>query len=161
MHTLRKQGNYAVHALDGERQAAFDAIRLCHRLGIWFRAAVTNQPGLTRAFVPPRARQNEADALQAQIAEYIAKLDAYGAERDRVAARAAEEAEARLSAEERARLAEEERQVMAMGRSADPLRLRRERARLPSSVCNAERNLVPRRATRYQRGPGARELAVA
>jgi len=109
MHTLRK---HAVHALDGERQAAFDAIRLCHRLGIWFRATVTNQPGLTRAFVPPRARENEADALQAQIAEYTAKLNAYEAERDRIVARAAEEAEARLSAEERARLAEEERQVM-------------------------------------------------
>lgn len=112
MHTLRKQGNDAVHALDGERQAAFDAIRLCHRLGVWFRATVTNQPGFTQAFVPPRARQNEAEALKAQIEDYIAKLDASEAERARLASLAAEEAEARLSAEDRARLAEEERQVM-------------------------------------------------
>jgi type I restriction enzyme, R subunit len=112
MHTLRKQGNQAVHALDGERQAAFDAIRLCHRLGVWFRSTVTNQPGLTQAFVPPRARANEAEALKAQIEDYMAKLNASESERRRLAILAAEAAEARLSAEERARLAEEERQVM-------------------------------------------------
>src|SRR5690606_25815309 len=88
------------------------AIRLCHRLGVWFRATVTNQPRFTQAFVPPRARQNEAEALQAQIEDYIAKLDASEAERARLASLAAKEAEARLSAEDRARLAEEERQVM-------------------------------------------------
>ncbi len=58
LHRLRKTGNRAAHDLHGERREAFDAIKLCHQLGVWMRAVRTGAPKLTIAFKPPRIEED-------------------------------------------------------------------------------------------------------
>lgn len=111
-HQIRKAGNAAVHGHDGERREAFEALKLSHRLGVWFRATVTRQPNLRMAFVPPRARPDETAELRALIAEQEARLAEVETETDRLRREAQDALEARTAAEQRAILAEEERQLM-------------------------------------------------
>ncbi|WP_136685479.1 type I restriction-modification system endonuclease [Falsirhodobacter xinxiangensis] len=113
LHRLRLDGNSAVHGYKGERRLAFEAVKLCHRLGVWLRASVTGNPKLTMAFVPPRLASDDSADLKAQVEELKQKLREKSAE----TARIAEVIEAArtdvINAEERARLAEEERQIYA------------------------------------------------
>ena len=112
LHTLRKEGNSAVHDFQGERRGAFDALKLCHRLAVWLRATITNQPGLTIKFAPPASRKDDSEELKQRIAELEDDLSA--AERafgDEVR-KTAEAHAARTAAEDRAVLAYEERLLM-------------------------------------------------
>ena len=113
LHRLRVEGNAAVHGHDGERRMAFEAIKLCHRLGVWLRASATRQPRLTMPFNPPKLAETDAPALKDLVAALRSELEQRSAE----AARLADEAEnahgAALNAEDRARLAEEERAIYA------------------------------------------------
>ena len=95
----------------GERRAAFEAVKLCHRLGVWLRATATNQPGLTMAFVPPRRLPDETDGLRVQVVDLEARLQAADTEAKRMAMEVEAVDAARLTAEERAAMAEEERRV--------------------------------------------------
>ncbi len=111
MHWLRRQGNVAAHDIAGERRDALHAIKLCHRLGVWFHATVGNKPGLRLPFVPPRARDDDLVETQAEITQLNQQLEEQQTERENLI-RAAQDAKAALSsAEERARLAEEERDI--------------------------------------------------
>jgi len=111
-HRLRKAGNSAVHGHDGERREAFEALKLSHRLGVWFRASVTRKPDLRIPFVPPRARSDETAELRALIEEQRRRLLDVETDSERLRREAREAMDARAEAESRARLAEEERQVM-------------------------------------------------
>ncbi|WP_438270436.1 type I restriction-modification system endonuclease [Rubellimicrobium arenae] len=111
LHHLRVAGNDAVHGFAGERRAAFESMKLCHRLGVWLRATVTRVPGFAMAFVPPRPAANEAEDLRAQIAALQAELEAHSTEAERQAQALHLARQAALDAEERARLAAEEREV--------------------------------------------------
>ena len=111
LHRLRISGNDAVHGYHGERREAFEAIKLCHRLGVWLRATVTRKPNLTMAFEPPRTARDESEDLRAQINELHARLDQTTSEAEQHARRVMLAEQAILDAEERTRLAEEERQV--------------------------------------------------
>ncbi|WP_420392111.1 type I restriction-modification system endonuclease [Acuticoccus sp.] len=112
LHRIRKAGNTAVHDLHGERREAFDALKLCHRLGVWLRASVTNKPDLTIAFVPPPARADDSAELKEAIAELQERLAAAEGQAARAMSAMEEASTARLSAEERATQAEEERQIL-------------------------------------------------
>ena len=121
LHRLRREGNDAVHGLAGERRAAFDALKLCHGLGVWLRATAANQPGLTMRFVPPRLREDDTEALRSRVEELRARLEAAETAAETRAREARQAEAARLTAEERAALAEEERQVfeeLALGAEA-------------------------------------------
>ncbi|UWQ20122.1 type I restriction-modification system endonuclease [Jannaschia sp. W003] len=111
LHRLRIAGNDAVHGHSGERRAAFESIKICHRLGVWLRATVTRTANLTMPFVPPSSGQQEDKELQSQIAELEKKLEVHAsaAERHRLALE--DVRQHAVDAEERARLAEEERTV--------------------------------------------------
>ena len=111
LHRLRIEGNAAVHGHDGERRMAFEALKLCHRLGVWLRASATRNPGLTMPFVPPRLAENDADDLKEQVEALRLKLREQSADASRLADEAADARSAAIDAEERARLAEEERGI--------------------------------------------------
>ena len=53
LHRLRIDGNAADHSHDGERRMAFEALKLCHRLGVWLRASATRQALTSRALSGP------------------------------------------------------------------------------------------------------------
>jgi len=111
LHRLRMEGNAAVHGHDGERRSAFEAIKLCHRLGVWFRASVTRNPGLTIPFHPPRLAEGDTDALKRQVEHLRTERRRLLNETEQLSAAAEDAMSAVLEAEERARLAEEEKQV--------------------------------------------------
>lgn len=111
LHRLRIEGNAAVHGHDGERRMAFEALKLCHRLGVWLRAATTQKPGLTIAFAPPRLAESDSDELKAKVLDLQEALNRQSTEASRLADEAANARLAALDAEERARLADEERRV--------------------------------------------------
>ncbi|SEI39726.1 type I restriction enzyme, R subunit [Cribrihabitans marinus] len=111
LHRLRIDGNDAVHGHDGERRIAFEALKLCHRLGVWLRASTTRQPRLTIPFVPPRLAENDASDLKAQVSALRSELKERSAEVARLADEAENARSAALNAEDRARLAEEERAI--------------------------------------------------
>lgn len=113
LHRLRIDGNAAVHGHDGERRMAFEAIKLCHRLGVWLRASATRQPRLTMPFIPPRLSEGDAPDLKEQVAVLRSELEARSAEAARFANEAASARSAALDAEDRARLAEEESAIYA------------------------------------------------
>lgn len=113
LHRLRIDGNAAVHGHDGERRMAFEAIKLCHRLGVWLRASATRQPRLTMPFIPPRLSEGDAPDLKEQVAVLRSELEARSAEAARLADEAESARSAALDAEDRARLAEEERAIYA------------------------------------------------
>ncbi len=113
LHRLRIDGNTAVHGHDGERRIAFEAIKLCHRLGVWLRASVTRQSRLTIPFTPPRLAEDDANYLKEQVATLRSKLKDRSAEAARLTDEAESARSAALDAEERARLAEEERAIYA------------------------------------------------
>ena len=92
LHRLRKAGNTAVHDLQGERREAFDAIKLCHRLGVWLRATVTRNADLKIAFVPPAARRDDSEELRAMIEELSARVAQAETEAQRLTREAAEAA---------------------------------------------------------------------
>lgn len=111
LHRLRRFGNDAAHGTGGERRDALEAIKLCHRLGVWWRATRTGKPGLTIAFVPPRPQVDDSIELKAAVATLQARLAEAETAAERHAREAKEAWDARMSAEERTRLAEEERGV--------------------------------------------------
>lgn len=107
LHRLRIDGNAAVHGHDGERRMAFEALKLCHRLGVWLRASATRHPRLTMPFIPPRLAEDDAPDLKEQVAALKSALDERSSEAARLAGEADNARSAALDAEERARLAEE------------------------------------------------------
>jgi len=111
LHHLRIEGNAAVHGHDGERRMAFEALKLCHRLGVWLRASTTRQPGLTMPFIPPKLAEDDATDLKIQVASLRAELQDRSVEAARLAEEAYSAKSAVLDAEDRAHLAEEERAV--------------------------------------------------
>ena len=111
LHRLRIEGNAAVHGHDGERRMAFEAIKLCHRLGVWLRASATRKPRLTMPFTPPRLTETDAPDLKEQVAALRSELEQRSAEASRLADEAENARDAALNAEDRARLAEEERAI--------------------------------------------------
>lgn len=113
LHRLRIDGNAAVHGHDGERRMAFEAIKLCHRLGVWLRASATRQPRLTMPFIPPRLSEGDAPDLKEQVAVLRSELEARSAEAACLANEADSARSAALDAEDRARLAEEESAIYA------------------------------------------------
>lgn len=111
LHRLRIEGNAAVHGHQGERRLAFEALKLCHRLGVWFRATATNQTKLTIPFVPPKLAEDDDADLKEQVARLQGELEERSKEAAHLADTAAKAVNAAMDAEEKARLAEEERAV--------------------------------------------------
>ena len=120
LHFLRVEGNAAVHGYDGERKQAFDAIKLCHRAGVWLRASITNRPGLTMAFVPPKVSDSDTLELKEQVKALLEEVERQRGAAERHTQELLMAREAAVGAEERARLAEEEREVYeALAREAE------------------------------------------
>ncbi|WP_199489156.1 DEAD/DEAH box helicase family protein [Micromonospora craniellae] len=77
-HSLRDQGNRAVHDHLAEVRAALEMLRTGFELGLWFHRALTGDRSPI-GFVPPtpppqQVPQSVADALQAELARYQQEL---------------------------------------------------------------------------------------
>jgi len=111
LHKLRRFGNEAAHDAHGERRDAFEAIKLCHRLGVWWRATHTRNPTLTIAFIPPRATRDDSAELKNLVEGLQARLAEVETAAEQARREAKEAWDARLTAEERAQIAEQERAI--------------------------------------------------
>jgi type I restriction enzyme R subunit len=112
LHQIRKAGNAAVHALDGDHQQALAHLKIAHRLAAWFHQTVADRAFRPEPFVPPPDPRVETAALQRELARLREEVEARRSAQEAAAAQAERERLSRLSAEERARLAEEERRLV-------------------------------------------------
>lgn len=98
---VRRAGNAAAHAIDGDHRTALSVLRITWQLGVWFHRSFQDPRFKSGPFVPPRAPADESGELKAELARLSQKLAAHEA--------AHAEATQRLaSAEERLRAAEDD-----------------------------------------------------
>ncbi|MGW4498403.1 DEAD/DEAH box helicase family protein [Micromonospora sp. NPDC004336] len=160
-HSLRDQGNRAVHDHLAEARAALEMLRTCFELGVWFHRALTGDR-TPIGFVPPtppaqQVPRSVAEALEAELDRYRqelaeAKLLIDGAQSVAQARAAAEQA-----ADQAVRAAAAGRDTAAaLVSSLEPaVRAEQERrdAARPGRVSAARREDFIARARRASRGP--------
>lgn len=112
-HQLRKAGNAAVHALDGDHRQALAHLKVAHQLAVWFHRSVADRAFTPGPFVPPPDPAAETATLQRELERLRAEAAAQRTAAEQAQALAEEAARARLSAEERAQAAEAERAGLA------------------------------------------------
>ncbi len=112
-HQLRRAGNAAVHALDGDHQQALAHLKIAHQLAVWFHRSLGDRAFQPGPFVPPPDPRAETAALQRELERLRAEVTASRSAVERAQAEADAAAHARLSAEERAQAAEAERTQLA------------------------------------------------
>ncbi|WP_255145386.1 type I restriction-modification system endonuclease [Synechococcus sp. ATX 2A4] len=110
-HHLRKRGNNATHALDGDHATALGALKVAWQLGVWFHRTVTDPGFRSGPFRPPQAPPDESEALRAELARLQDELVAFQSQEGALAAQL-DAAEAQLlqatqNQQEWERLAEE------------------------------------------------------
>ena len=110
-HHLRKRGNDATHALDGDHATALGALKVAWQLGVWFHRTVTDPGFRSGPFRPPQAPPDESEALRAELARLQDELVAFQSQEGALAAQL-DAAEAQLlqatqNQQEWERLAEE------------------------------------------------------
>jgi type I restriction enzyme R subunit len=153
LHMLRKAGNAANHQLSGERREAFDALKICHLLGVWFRITVTGKPPARRKFTPPAPLKDDPEELKTQIADLQKSLLEAESAAERAAREADEAHRSRMTAEDEAAKAAEEREVweaLALEAEADRARLGQEAARIQAEAENA-----PQEVDRFKKAAAA------
>lgn len=111
-HQIRKAGNAAIHALDGDHQQALAHLKFAHQLAIWFHRTFKERAFQPQPFQPPADPGKETAALQKELARLRAAAKAHRNAEEAARRRAEAEADARLSAEGRARRADEERRLL-------------------------------------------------
>lgn len=112
-HQLRRAGNAAVHALDGDHQQALAHLKIAHQLAVWFHRSIGDRAFQPGPFVPPPDPRAETAALQRELERLRAEVAASRSTAEKAQAEADAAAQARLSAEERAQAAETARAQLA------------------------------------------------
>ncbi len=65
---LRRTGNAANHALEGDHSTALGMLKIAWQLGVWFHRTFKDPKFRTGPFVPPKAPKDESNALCEELA---------------------------------------------------------------------------------------------
>jgi hypothetical protein len=71
---VRRAGNMASHAIQGDSPTALNILKMGWQLGIWFHSAFLKEDFMAGAFVEPSGK-NEVEALLKEREELAAKAD--------------------------------------------------------------------------------------
>ncbi len=74
LHTIRKQGNRAVHELSGTAGEALHALKSCRNLGIWYLRTFVKSDFKAGAFIAPRPPADVAAGLKRRLTAAQAEL---------------------------------------------------------------------------------------
>lgn len=110
-HSVRMEGNQAVHQLHGDQGRAITLLRFVRKIAVWYYRTHHNGNAKVGPFVPPVATNN-ADAETAKELERLSEqYQEESTARKKLAEHAADEAELRKLAEEELREAKEQMQA--------------------------------------------------
>ena len=76
---VRRIGNAANHALEGDHASALAALKIAWQLGVWFHRTFADTDFKSGPFRPPVAPNDESEALQAELAQLRDALASYQA----------------------------------------------------------------------------------
>jgi type I restriction enzyme R subunit len=136
-HGLRKAGNAAAHAVQGDHREALYQLRMAWKLGVWFHRTFKDAKFKPGAFVPPSDPKAESDALAAELQRLRDTLATQQSAAETARAAAALAAEQHLSAAQRADKEAEERAVweaLAVEAGKEQARLAQELAKLQAAA---------------------------
>jgi type I restriction enzyme R subunit len=152
-HGLRKAGNAAAHAVQGDHREALYQLRMAWQLGVWFHRTFQDTKFKPGAFVPPADPKVESAALAAELQRLRDTLAAQQSAAQAAQAAAALAVEQHLSAAQRADKEAEERAVweaLAIEAGNEQARLAQELAKLQAAALAsppAEAAAIVERAT--------------
>jgi len=66
-HSVRKAGNDANHAIQGDHRTALACLKICWQLSLWFHRTFKNAQYKSGAFIPPAPPANESAELKAEL----------------------------------------------------------------------------------------------
>jgi type I restriction enzyme, R subunit len=76
---VRKAGNDANHALQGDHRTALACLKITRQLGIWYHRTFSNREFKPGPFIPPAAPADESAELKAELEKLKSALTAYQA----------------------------------------------------------------------------------
>ena len=74
---VRRTGNAANHALEGEHREALSALKLAWQLSLWFHRTFKNPSYKSGPFIPPTPPKDESDELRAEMERLNTALHQY------------------------------------------------------------------------------------
>ena len=77
---IRRSGNAANHALQGDHRTALAMLRIAWQIAVWFHRTFGNPQYRSGAFIPPHPPKNESEELRAELAGLTKALEDYQAE---------------------------------------------------------------------------------
>ena len=77
---IRRSGNAANHALQGDHRTALAMLRIAWQIAVWFHRTFCNAQYRSGAFIPPHPPKNESDELRAELAGLTKALEDHQAE---------------------------------------------------------------------------------
>jgi type I restriction enzyme R subunit len=76
---VRRTGNAANHALEGDHRGALSALKMTWQLSLWFHRTFKNPAYKSGAFIPPSPPQDESDELRTEMERLSKVLQEYQA----------------------------------------------------------------------------------
>ncbi|MDP4027756.1 MAG: type I restriction-modification system endonuclease [Gallionella sp.] len=76
---VRRTGNAASHALEGDHRGALSALKLTWQLSLWFHRTFKNPSYKSGPFIPPTPPKDESDELRAEMERLSKTLEEYQA----------------------------------------------------------------------------------
>jgi type I restriction enzyme R subunit len=71
---VRRTGNAANHALQGDHRAALSVLKISWQLGVWFHRTFKDPGFRGGPFIPPKAPRDESDELRTELATLAQEL---------------------------------------------------------------------------------------
>jgi type I restriction enzyme R subunit len=111
LHDLRRAGNSATHGNSGDHSLAMAALKIARQLAVFFHRTFGDHAFRPGPFQPPKAPEDAAAALQAEIERLRAEREAVLTEAERAREAAAQAEAARQAAEAKAAAEASDRSV--------------------------------------------------
>lgn len=74
---IRRTGNIANHAIQGDHQSALSLLKLAWQLGIWFHRTYTNPNFKSGSFIPPSSPEDQSVELHQELKRLEKELQEY------------------------------------------------------------------------------------